>query len=72
MPCSSSVSGGEAFITGESSSRSSRGFETVFAARDHVNGGDVVVIGTCVFWDNYSIDEFDNRSLALTLLSGSY
>ena len=70
MPCSSSVSGGDPVIVGSDSSRSTRGFEAVFASREHVNGGEVVVIGTCVFWDNYSIDEFYNRDLALAVLSG--
>lgn len=70
MPCSSSVSGGEAIIVGSDSSRSSRGFEAIFASRECMNGGEVVAIGTCVFWDNYSIDEFSNRDLAMAILSG--
>ena len=32
-------------------------------------GGELIVIGTCVFWDNYSIDLKDNRVLALDLLT---
>jgi len=70
MPCSSSVSGGDAVIVGNDSSRSTRGFDAVFASREHVNGGEVVAVGTCVFWDNYSIDELSNRDLALAILSG--
>jgi|Deesub1362A_J573_1020465.scaffolds.fasta_scaffold00063_69 hypothetical protein len=70
MPCCSSVSGGEAVIVGSDSSKSTKGFDAIFASHEDVNGGEVVVIGTCVFWDNYSIDEFNNRDLALALLSG--
>jgi hypothetical protein len=70
MPCSSSVSGGEAVIVGNDTSRSTRGFKAIFASCEHVNGGEIVAMGTCVFWDNYSIDEFSNRDLAMAVLSG--
>ncbi|MET1123880.1 MAG: hypothetical protein ABWW66_01285 [Archaeoglobaceae archaeon] len=58
MPCSASVSGGEAYVAGRK----------VFAAKS----GGLLVLGTCVFWDNYSIDFKGNREFALTLLSGDF
>ncbi len=58
MPCSASVSGGEPFISGKG----------VFASK--ANG--VLVLGTCVFWDNYSIELANNKELALLILSGEF
>ena len=58
MPCSASVRGGEEFVVGKD----------VFAARNE----NVLAIGTCVFWDNYSIDLADNRKFAIRLLSGEF
>jgi hypothetical protein len=58
MPCSASVSGGKPFVVGKD----------VFAA--HHNG--IIVIGTCVFWDNYSIELAENRDFAIRLLSGDF
>ncbi len=58
MPCSASVRGGEKFVIGKD----------VFAARSE----NVLAIGTCVFWDNYSIDLADNREFAIRLLSGEF
>jgi len=56
MPCSASVSGGEAVVVGKG----------VFGARE--NG--VIALGTCVFWDNYAIEFADNKEFAIRLLSG--
>ncbi len=56
MPCSAPVRGGEEIVKGKD----------VFAAKS----GNVAVFGTCVFWDNYSIDLKSNRSLALSILRG--
>ena len=56
MPCSSPVRGGVPVVTGKD----------VFAAKS----GNLVVFGTCVFWDNYSIDFRANRELALSVLRG--
>ncbi len=58
MPCSASVSGGEAFVRGRD----------VFAA---VSDG-LLVLGTCVFWDNYAIELANNKNLALKILSGEF
>lgn len=58
MPCSASVSGGKELVVGKG----------VFAA---TNGG-VLVLGTCVFWDNYSIGLAQNREFALKILRGEF
>ncbi len=58
MPCSASVSGGDPFVCGAG----------VFASRK----ASVLVIGTCVFWDNYAIELADNREFAIRILSGEF
>ena len=63
MPCSSSVNGGEPVV---------RSDKAVFAAAQDVYRGRVLVLGTCVFWDNYSIDLLSNRELALSILAGEF
>ncbi len=68
MPCSSSLTiNGNGLIT-------SKGFTHPYGFKNPVVGavfrdvGEVIVLGTCVFWDNYSIELMDNRTLALDLL----
>jgi len=56
MPCSSPVRGGKPVVTGKD----------IFAAKSE----NLIVFGTCVFWDNYSIDFKANRELALSVLKG--
>ncbi len=58
MPCSAPVRGGVDIVKGKD----------VFAAKS----GNVAVFGTCVFWDNYSIDLKSNRELALSILKGDF
>uniref|UniRef100_A0A7C3RED9 DUF4350 domain-containing protein n=1 Tax=Archaeoglobus fulgidus TaxID=2234 RepID=A0A7C3RED9_ARCFL len=58
MPCSASVSGGRTFVIGKG----------VFGAVS----GNVLVLGTCVFWDNYSIDLAQNKEFALRILRGEF
>lgn len=58
MPCSASVSGGESFVVGKG----------VFGAVS----GSVLVLGTAVFWDNYSIEVANNREFALKILRGEF
>ncbi len=63
MPCSSSVAGGEPVVRNDSS---------IFAASQEIGNGSVLVIGTCVFWDNYSLGYHSNRELALSILAGEF
>ncbi len=58
MPCSASVSGGEPFVVGKD----------VFAAKTD----GVLVLGTCVFWDNYALEFADNKEFAVRILSGEF
>ncbi len=58
MPCSAPARGGEAIVKGKD----------VFAVKSE----NVAVFGTCVFWDNYSIDLKANRELALSILRGDF
>ena len=60
MPCSSRVLGGNPII------KSDKG---VFSSEEEISGGKIVVFGTCVFWDNYSIDLESNGELAVRTLS---
>lgn len=41
----------------------------LFAKYDDPSGGCFIAGGTCVFWDNYSIDLYNNKELSLLLLS---
>lgn len=63
MPCCSSVSGGEVVLKSKNA---------VLGARKEIYSGDILVLGTCVFWDNYSIDLYSNREFAISILSGDF
>lgn len=41
----------------------------LFAKYEDPSGGCFIAGGTCVFWDNYSIDLYNNKQLSLLLLS---
>ena len=60
MPCSSRVIGGYPIIESD---------KGVFSSEEDIGSGKIVIFGTCVFWDNYSIDFESNRELALRILS---
>ncbi len=73
MPCASSV-GGEgatAFIKGDSSTITApTNVESpIVGVVKKYGKGELIVLGTCVFWDNFSIDKADNKKLAFALLS---
>jgi len=57
-------------IHGETTAESKSGKETIlFAEYVDPSGGRFIAGGTCVFWDNYSIDLYDNKKLSLYILS---
>ncbi|NPB05238.1 MAG: ThuA domain-containing protein [Aquificae bacterium] len=59
----------EVLIEGEPSAVSNKGFKPVLGALyRHPSGGEFIVVGTCVFWDNYSIERYSNQRFALNLL----
>ncbi len=63
LACTSTVEGGKPIVVGKATSKSNQNKDLVFFAEKDVNGGKLIVGGTCVFWDNYSIDRSDNRKL---------
>lgn len=67
FPCSASLEigeGVEALISGEESARSDLGgYNVVLAGRRKVGKGELIALGTCVFWDNFAIEKLDNLSL---------
>ena len=73
MACTASVTPTEdsaiPIIVGEHTARSTEGHEPIIAVYKKVGEGDLIVFGTCVFWDNYSIEKYDNKKLALKLLT---
>jgi len=59
----------EAIIEGEETAVSNQNNKTILGAvYRHPSGGEFVVIGTCVFWDNYSIELYNNKQFAINLL----
>ncbi|MGC8843141.1 MAG: DUF4350 domain-containing protein [bacterium] len=73
FPCSASLEigkGVEVLIWGEESARSDvwEG-EVILSAKVKVGMGELIVLGTCVFWDNFAIEKFDNIKLCEKLLS---
>lgn len=69
--CSASVSisgNTHILVEGEDTAYSTSGYKSVMGARKMLGEGDIVLLGTCVFWDNYSIEKYDNKEFALGLL----
>ncbi len=68
LACTSTVEGGKPIVVGKDTSRSNQDKELVFFAEKEIDGGKLIVGGTCVFWDNYSIDRGDNKKLIAYIL----
>jgi hypothetical protein len=59
----------EVVIEGEPSAVSNQGNKPILGAvYKHPSGGEFIVVGTCVFWDNYSIELYNNKQFAVNLL----
>jgi len=72
LPCAASVSIKGTRVTPiilREKSRYSRR-ETVIAAEVKVGEGVFILLGTCVFWDNFAIRKYDNLRFSLNLLLG--
>jgi len=71
FPCAASVTdlfgNSLPFVSREKASSRSRK-ETVIGAEVGVKGGRFILLGTCVFWDNFSIKRYTNRNFSLNLL----
>jgi len=70
LPCVApiEIKGGKAepiLLSEDSSSPPSQ----ILGARVLYGKGEFILLGTCVFWDNFSINHFDNLRFSLNLLS---
>ena len=73
FPCSAPLQfqAGEIETVGQRQSGSTGSGEVVaIAAQAVVGDGRFVVIGTCVFWDNFSLTHYSNEQFSLNLLLG--
>ena len=60
MPCAATVQGGSPVVSTVDG--------TPLGAAVEMGRGEVYLIGTCVFWDNYSIEFYDNMEFTMGLL----
>jgi len=68
MPCASSLTtNNNALIVSDGVTHPNGVKNPIIGAR-YRERGEIIVLGTCVFWDNYSIGFLDNKILALDLL----
>ncbi|MEM4658235.1 MAG: hypothetical protein QXX77_07445 [Candidatus Methanosuratincola sp.] len=69
MPCSASISlfslHAEPIVLLENEVQGASG---VMGAEVRVNKGRFVVLGSCVFWDNFAINRYDNKRFVLNLI----
>ncbi len=61
MPCAASVEGGTPVVSTQGG--------IPLASVLKVGRGEVYVLGTCVFWDNYSIELYDNMAFSMGILN---
>jgi len=70
FPCSASidilVDSGRPIVVKENRSDSAR--KTVIGAEVSMGKGQLILLGTCVFWDNFAIQKFSNLRFSLNLL----
>ncbi|MBI2485688.1 MAG: hypothetical protein HYW01_01765 [Deltaproteobacteria bacterium] len=70
FPCSASINilrdSGRPIVIKESHSDSAR--KTVIGAEVSVGKGRFILLGTCVFWDNFAIRKYSNLRFSLNLL----
>jgi len=74
LPCTASIKTHTTdvykIVLGEKTSKSTTGItQPILFAGRKIGRGEIILGGTCVFWDNYSITEFDNMMFALNLLN---
>lgn len=70
FPCSASISiltdSGKPIVTKQSLSDSAR--KAVIGAEVSIGKGRFILLGTCVFWDNFAIKKYSNLRFSLNLL----
>ncbi len=73
MPCTASIrilkKNAYVIVAGEDSAKASSLNRPIIGAGCSIGKGELIVIGTCVFWDNYAIDKYDNYKFAMNLLA---
>mgnify|MGYP000229835285 CR=1 FL=1 len=73
MPCTASVKilsdKGYPIVIGENTAKASSGNNPIIGAEVKIGKGEFILLGTCVFWDNYSITKCDNLQFSLNLLT---
>jgi len=71
MPCASSITAKnniKLIVASDKAISNPTGLKNPVLGVKVKRGGELVVLGTCVFWDNYCIDLEDNKILSLDLL----
>ncbi len=74
LPCCSSIKvrgKSNSVVAMSQGSRSGRGTGQIIAAQSYIGKGEFILIGTCAFWDNYSISRYSNLRFSINLLLGS-
>jgi hypothetical protein len=74
FPCCSSIDvrgKSNSVVAMSQGSKSRPGSEEIIAAQSNLGSGEFILIGTCVFWDNYSISRYSNLRFSINLLLGS-
>ncbi len=79
LPCSASIKivDGDVvpLVRAEETATSSSGVagsELVLVASKKAGNGEIIAVGTAVFWDNYSIDKFSNKNFILRMIGGEF
>lgn len=72
MPCSASIEpdhkNGYTIVIGEETARTTSNNSSIMAAETSIGKGKLILLGTCVFWDNFSILKYDNLKFAKNIL----
>jgi hypothetical protein len=74
LPCCSSIEirgKSNSVVAMSQGSKSLPGTGQIIAAQSNFGRGEFILIGTCVFWDNYSISRYSNLRFSINLLLGS-
>ena len=74
LPCCSSIKmrgKSNSVVAVSQGSKSLPRTEEIIAAQSNFGRGEFILIGTCVFWDNYAISRYSNLRFSINLLLGS-
>lgn len=72
FPCSASIKilskDAVTVVEAEKTAKSTLGGKPILMAKIAFGRGTLILGGTCVFWDNFSIEKYDNKVFSLNLL----